>query len=154
MLTWRWRAFNELSPAELYDILALRQAVFVVEQKCSYNDLDYLDQKALHLQGSYNGQLVAYLRLLPVGTPYPDGISFGRVLTAKSVRKQAVGKALIQETLRYLQDTHCHEPIIISAQLYLQKFYEAYGFKTLGHAYDEDNIPHIKMIKPGQHDQK
>jgi ElaA protein len=147
MLTWRWLKFNELTTTQLYDILALRQEVFVVEQHCPYNDIDYHDQDALHLLGTSNGNLVAYLRLLPMGLPYPNAISFGRVLTSKAMRKQSLGKALMQETLHYLQKTKSAKPIIISAQLYLRKFYERYGFTAIDQEYDEDGIPHIKMIK-------
>ena len=38
------KTFEELTKAELYAILALRCEVFVVEQECVYQDLDYKDQ--------------------------------------------------------------------------------------------------------------
>jgi ElaA protein len=147
MLTWQWRSFSELKNNELYDLLSLRQTIFIIEQQCIYNDLDYLDQKALHLLGYKENQLVAYLRLFPKDIPYANSLSFGRVLTAKSARGQSIGKEMIIETLRYLKQQNNITPITISAQLYLKKFYESFGFKTISEPYDEDGIPHIKMIR-------
>jgi len=39
------------------------------------------------------------------------------------------------------------DKIRIGAQLYLQKFYESFGFKTDSEIYLEDNIPHILMLR-------
>src|SRR5689334_12191049 len=122
MLSWQWRSFADLSNQELYDILALREKVFTLEQKCTYNDLDYIDQKAMHLLGVRDQQLVAYLRVIPQDILYPGAVSFGRVLTIQEARGQGISKAMVQETLRYLKQNHNTAPIIISAQLYLEKF--------------------------------
>jgi len=77
MTTWQWRSFQELTTQELYSILALRQEIFVLEQKCLYQDIDYHDQQAVHLLGLVNNKLIAYLRLFPQGTFYPDAVCFG-----------------------------------------------------------------------------
>lgn len=146
MLEWKWVSFSELTNAELYDICALRQEVFVLEQQCFYLDLDYRDQVANHLMGIQDQKLVAYLRLLPKDLPYANAISFGRVLTAPTVRGTGVGKKLLQQVLDYLKERNNQHDIIISAQLYLEKMYQSFGFKSVGEPYDEDNIPHIKMI--------
>lgn len=147
MILWHWRSFEELTTHELYDILALRQDVFVIEQQCKDQDLDHRDQKALHLLGIQNNKLVAYLRLFPTGVLYPDAATFGRVLTAESARGQGIGKEAIQQVFLYLEKLGNTAPIIISAQLYLQKFYESFGFQVISDPYDEAGIPHIKMRK-------
>jgi ElaA protein len=36
--------------------------------------------------------------------------------------------------------------LTISAQCYLIKFYENFGFQIVGESYLEDDIPHIKMV--------
>lgn len=144
-MSWTWKTFQELSTNELYDILALRQEVFVLEQKCLYQDLDYQDQNSLHLLGKKNQKLVAYLRLFPKGTLYPDAISFGRVLTAPSTRGQGLAKESMKQVVKLLQDSKNASPVIISAQLYLKDFYSNYGLHPVGEPYDEDGIPHIKM---------
>lgn len=41
------KTFDELTPAELYEILRLRVSVFVVEQNCSYQELDGKDKEAI-----------------------------------------------------------------------------------------------------------
>jgi len=44
-----WFAFSDLSPRDLYEILWLRQQVFVIEQACLYPDIDQNDPVAAHL---------------------------------------------------------------------------------------------------------
>src|SRR3989344_6035885 len=144
-MNWQWSSFEELKLNELYDILALRQQIFILEQNCIYADLDYLDQPAQHLLGRDNNQLVAYSRLLPLGIPYKGAISFGRVLVAKEARGRNIGKNMIHEVFSYLKKQNNAHPIIISAQLYLKTFYESFGFIAEGESYDDDGIPHIKM---------
>ena len=65
---WHWRTFDTISVPELYAVTALREAVFIVEQTCPYQDADGLDAQAEHLLGlGQDGQLVAYLRVLGPG---------------------------------------------------------------------------------------
>lgn len=154
MLTWKWRTFDELSTSELYNVLALREEVFILEQKCVYTDLDYNDQKAIHLLGYKNNKLAAYLRLFLPGTKYPDKISFGRVLTSSYARGEGAGKALIDETLLYLKKNKIRTPIIISAQQYLEKFYQSYGFETISEPYDDAGVMHIDMQRPADDEKK
>lgn len=73
-IEWRWKAFDDLTNVEVYDMLAARAAVFVIEQNCLYGDVDGLDTEAWHLLG-YGEQardtrapLAGYLRVL-----LPDG---------------------------------------------------------------------------------
>ncbi|MFI4963670.1 MAG: GNAT family N-acetyltransferase, partial [Legionellales bacterium] len=102
---------------------------------------------SLHLLGKENDKLVSYLRVLPQGLAYPDGISIGRVVTSPAIRGKGAGKAALKETLLYLENSLNKVPIIISAQFYLRKFYESFGFQAVGEQYMEDGIPHIKMRK-------
>src|SRR5437016_393205 len=117
MLAWHWRSFDALSKLELYELLALRQEVFTVEQRCNENDLDFLDLKAVHLLGKNNNNLIAYLRLFVSGTKYADAVSFGRVLIARPHRGTGLGKQMMDETLLYLEKMGNKYPIHISAQL-------------------------------------
>lgn len=134
-----------LTGKELYNILQLRNEVFVVEQNCVYQDCDGKDLKSLHLSGYLNDRLVAYARLLPVGISYSDGASLGRIVTAPSIRGQRVGFALMEAAIRELADYFGKVDIIISAQAHLQKFYNDFGFISEGEIYPEDGIPHIRM---------
>ncbi|NJN78211.1 MAG: GNAT family N-acetyltransferase [Saprospiraceae bacterium] len=145
-MTWKTLAFNDLTLQELYDIMVLRQVVFIVEQNCPYLDADGNDQKGFHVLGYDNdGDLVAYTRLLPVGVSYIDAVSIGRVISSKKVRGQGIGQELMRISIQEIRRLFGNEKITISAQCYLIKFYESFGFKTVGESYLEDDIPHIKM---------
>jgi ElaA protein len=145
-MTWKTVAFNELTLEELYQMMIVRQEVFVVEQNCPYLDADDKDQKCFHVLGYENNDLIAYARLVPKGVSYENSVSIGRILTTEKGRGKGVGKGLVQfsidETKRLFNATE----ITISAQCYLIKFYESFGFKIVGEEYLEDDIPHIKML--------
>jgi ElaA protein len=146
-MVWKTLLFNELSLQALYDMMVLRQAVFVVEQDCPYLDADGKDQQAAHvLAYDDDGDLVAYSRLLPVGVSYADAISIGRVISSDKVRGQGVGQELMRFSIREIYRLFGNKKLTISAQCYLIKFYESFGFQTVGETYLEDDIPHIKMV--------
>lgn len=142
------KAFHELSALELYRIIQARQDVFCLEQKCLYRDLDDLDLTATHLwMKTSTLDLVAYLRILPPGTRFPEW-SVGRVLTLKDFRNQGYAKTIVQEALRRIPElAGSKQNVRISAQSYLEKFYSDFGFIRVGEEYLEDNIPHIEMLK-------
>ncbi|QLH42931.1 MAG: GNAT family N-acetyltransferase [Coxiellaceae bacterium] len=146
MLNFRWLNFTDLSVPELYAILALRSDVFVVEQSCVYLDPDGKDSYAIHLLGEEAGELVAYLRLFPP-TDIENYLVFGRVVTSRAARTKGYGKKMMQELLVYCNKYYPGVEIKCSAQFYLKKFYESFGFQALGEVYDEDGIPHISMRK-------
>jgi ElaA protein len=150
MLHWQWKRFSELSLDELYRLLALREQVFVVEQKSVYQDADGYDRGSHHLLGQPSGPveppLAAYLRVLPPGLKYPE-VSFGRVVTAPSMRRHGYGKVLVEKGLAFIDANYPGVPIRIGAQHYLQRFYEGFGFRRSSDVYDEDGIPHIDMLR-------
>ena len=51
------KKFNELSIEEMYEILKLRVNIFVVEQKCPYEELDGKDDKCIHLFYKENDEI-------------------------------------------------------------------------------------------------
>lgn len=142
----RVKTFDELTTAELYQILRLRSEVFVVEQDCVYQDLDNKDQKALHILGIKEGQVVAYTRIFKPGD-YFENTSIGRVVVAQDQRKYGFGKLIMQVSLAAIEERFPNTPIEISAQSYLVKFYTELGFERFGEEYLEDGIPHVGMLK-------
>lgn len=144
MITFSWYPFQQLSVDQLYAILMLRATVFVVEQNCVYLDPDGKDKEALHLLGVDNNELVAYIRLFPPKHS-ENSLIFGRVVTASHTRKNGYGKKLMQALLSYCEQHFPGINIKCSAQHYLIKFYESFGFVAEGDVYDEDGIPHIAM---------
>lgn len=145
MITTEILPFKQLSLDTFYDILALRSAVFLVEQGCVYQDLDYRDQIADHLMMWENTKLIAYARILPYDNQ--QYMSFGRVITHPDYRRQGLGRQLMEVILTYLQTHYPAHPIRITAQHYLQDFYESYGFKAQGEPFELEGRPHIKMEK-------
>jgi ElaA protein len=115
-----------------------------VEQNCVYQDIDNKDQKALHLMGEIDGKLMAYARLFDAGI-YFENTSIGRVIVHPEARAQKLGHQLIQKAIEQIKRLFDKEQITISAQLYLQKFYESHGFIQTSDVYLEDDIPHIEM---------
>jgi ElaA protein len=144
MINFTWHTFAELTTAQLYAILALRADIFIVEQNCVFLDADGKDFFAQHLLGMTQGKLVAYLRLFPP-TDIENYLVFGRIVTARSARHQGYGKQLMQELLQYCATHFPNTHLQCSAQYYLKKFYESFGFQAYGDTYLEDNIPHIAM---------
>ena len=142
-MTWQQKTFAQLSSIELFDIFALRQQIFIVEQHCPYIDIDHYDQQALHLYRYDKEQLIAYARLLPAGTKYPQWV-IGRVVVAKPYRHQKLGNQLMQTAIDSIVQRGGKQ-IRISAQAHLEHFYQQLRFQTVSPPYDEDGIPHIDM---------
>ena len=145
-LHWLLKRFDELTPYQLYAILQLRNEVFVVEQNCVFQDADDKDQNSYHLMGFLDNKLVAYTRLVPAGETYEQA-SIGRVVTSPAVRRGGAGKLLMQQSIDSLYSLFGKVPIKIGAQLYLQRFYESFGFERISDIYLEDGIEHIYMLK-------
>ncbi|HVI43297.1 MAG TPA: GNAT family N-acetyltransferase [Chitinophaga sp.] len=146
-MNWIVKKFDELTTNELYAALHLRCEVFVVEQQCAYQDMDYSDQQALHLMGKDdNNQLVAYTRIFGPGIKYKES-SIGRVITSPKARGKGAGRELMEKSIAVIEEHFGKVPIKISAQQYLQRFYTSLGFEQTSDTYLEDNIPHIEMLK-------
>ncbi|CAN5647963.1 GNAT family N-acetyltransferase [soil metagenome] len=148
---WQWSRFEEISAAELYEILRLRSRVFVVEQACVYLDLDGRDDRAFHLRGWTRGAdgaelLAAYARVFAPGIVYAEA-SIGRIVTAPEVRRMGWGRPLVREAIRRVAALTPGADIRIGAQLYLERFYEEFSFRRASAPYDEDGIPHIHMLR-------
>jgi ElaA protein len=147
-VAWQWAHFSELAPDDLYDILALRTSIFIVEQQCPYQDSDGADRVSHHLwTRDTNGELAAYLRVVPPGVKYREP-SLGRISTAPSARGTGLGRAVVREGIARAESMYGPCAIRIGAQRYLLRFYEQLGFISTGFEYDEDDIPHTEMLRP------
>jgi ElaA protein len=146
-LDWHWSRFATLGVDNLYDALALRCRVFVLEQG-PYLDPDGVDRQSWHLLGrDALGQLQAYLRVVDPGVKYPEP-SIGRVITSPEVRGSGAGRALMSEGVARCLAAWPARGIRISAQAHLERFYGEFGFQRVGEPYLEDNIPHLQMWRP------
>lgn len=144
-MQWEIKAFDQLSLQELYTILTLRTNVFVVEQACPYPEVDGKDPNCLHLLGTINGELVAYLRNLPAALRY-DEVSIGRVVIKPSHRGKGLGRLMMEQAIHCITNEWKESQIKIGAQAYLEKFYQSLGFEPVSEVYLEDDIPHLDML--------
>lgn len=137
------KRFQELSLEELYEILRLRSAVFVVEQDAVYQDLDDLDQDAFHLRLYKDGRLAAYARILKAGT-YLDEVAIGRVIAVE--RGVGDGLAIFTKAIQIAQAEFGAERIKIRAQLQAKGFYEKTGFRCCGEPFMYEGLVHVDMM--------
>jgi ElaA protein len=171
-ISWQWTRFEGLSLQALYEMLALRQKVFVLEQG-PYLDADGLDQHSWHLLGRVsgapgagpggappegiqaprsgpppleNGELLLYLRVVDPGLKY-DEPSIGRVVIDKTLRGTGLGRVMMAEAMKRCGEAWPGRANRISAQAHLSKFYGEFGFVPVGEPYLEDNIPHLQMLR-------
>lgn len=144
---WHTLSFSELDTHLLYAILKVRQEVFVIEQKCFYLDTDNVDQLSYHVVGQDDaGDVIAYARLIPAGVNYKE-VSMGRVLVVRQARGKGLGRSLTQRCLDEANRLWGASPVRLSAQAYLVKFYQDFGFHTVGEEYLDAGIPHIEMLR-------
>lgn len=148
-LRWQWSRMADLTAAELYAVLAARQQVFAVEQRCAFLDADGCDQHAWHLLGwvqdSATPELAAYLRVLDPGCKFAEP-SIGRVLTLAPHRRTGLGRVVMREGIARTRAAWPGRPIRIAAQQRLEAFYAGLGFRIASAPYDEDGIAHVDML--------
>lgn len=138
--------FSELTTRELFEIYKLRVSVFVVEQKCAYQEVDDIDSQAYHLWFEDDEGIQAYLRLIPAGVARQE-ISLGRVIAVK--RRCGLGTKIVAQGIRMAEEKLQAKEIVIEAQTYVRKLYESLGFVAESEEFLEDGIPHVRMrLKP------
>ena len=152
MLTWRFAPFDKLTAREVHDLFQARVGVFVLEQKCPFQDVDGIDPDCWHLVGKEDGPILAYCRILPPGLKYAEP-SIGRVLTTAAGRKTGAGRALMREAVARTNALWPGKAIRIGAQRYLERFYGDFGFVKASEPYDEDGIIHIEMVRAAREKQ-
>lgn len=145
-VTWHCLHHSELDTATLYELLALRTQVFVVEQNCPYLETDGQDLvgDTCHLMARDDNSLLGYLRLLD---PQRMGgeVVIGRVVIAEAARGTGLGHRLMEQALAECSQRWPGVPLYLSAQAHLQGYYGRYGFEPVTEVYLEDDIPHIGM---------
>lgn len=144
-LVWKHARFDALSVRELYALLQLRSAVFVVEQDCLFQDMDDSDAQAIHLMAWSGDRLLAYARCYGPGVKFGEA-SIGRIATHMAARGTGLGLLLVQKAIDLVSATWGTQPIRIGAQARLRKFYQGLGFDDMGIPYVEDGIDHLEMV--------
>ncbi|MBV1821387.1 GNAT family N-acetyltransferase, partial [Bacteroidales bacterium MSK.15.36] len=139
-MNWNVKKFEELKCEEIYKILQIRNKIFIVEQKCVYQDCDGKDKKSYHLYLEDKGEIISYLRILPRKVSYNE-VSIGRVLVNKNYRGTGIARKMMIEAINFIEKNLGEKEIKIQAQCYLIDFYKSLGFKEISNEYLEDNIP-------------
>ncbi len=136
--------FSDLSVSQLYEILKLRQEIFVVEQQCVYLDADDLDQDAWHVMLWDDTKLISYSRVFTRDREIRIA-QIGRVVTDPAYRGKGMALAVMQKSIEIAKDIYHAQQIYLEAQTYAIAFYEKLGFKVTSDEFLEDGIPHVKM---------
>jgi len=150
-MNWKTKPWTDVSRDEFHAVVRLRVNVFVVEQDCPYSDLDGKDLRGWHVWAEdqpleKGGAVAAYARVLAPGVSYAEP-SIGRVATRQDCRGQGVGRELMERCIDVWERVWPGNSVRISAQCYLEGWYEDLGFESVGETYLEDGIPHIQMLR-------
>lgn len=140
---WKCIPFCELTAREVYEILKLRQDIFIMEQACLYHDIDGIDLESHHVLATIQERPIAYARIIPHSESHI--VKLGRIIVHPDHRGMAIGKTLVENTIKQAQTLYPSHRIHITAQTYLKRFYETLGFRSIGDIYDLDGISHIDM---------
>jgi len=137
------KKFEELTAEELYEILKIRVSVFVVEQKCPYQEIDDRDKQSFHVYLKDDDGIQAYLRVVDKGVSFAE-VSIGRVIAVK--RRCGIGSKILSEGIKVAKDKLKATTIKIEAQSYAKELYEKQGFRQVSEEFLEDGISHVLMI--------
>ena len=144
-MKWMYQEFEQLTGREVYEMLRLRVAVFVVEQKCAYHEVDGYDYDAVHIFCTDETGVAAYARLLPAGVKYEES-SIGRVIVRPDRRGTGLAHTLMEQSVQYINAQWQPRKIRLQAQSHLAGFYGKHGFEIVSDLYEDDGIPHVDMI--------
>lgn len=136
------KKYEDLTRDELFEILKLRNAVFIVEQKCPYQDIDEIDKTAYHIFLQNEDGIQAYLRVFPSNTS-PEEVRIGRVIAVK--RRCGLGSRILSEGIKVAKEKLHASVIGLEAQVYARTLYEKQGFIQTSEVFLEDGIPHVEM---------
>ena len=142
-MEFRILRYDDLDRDTLYDILALRAEVFVVEQRCAYLDPDGRDKNCYHMICTENGKMKGYLRILPPGEFFKEA-SIGRVLVTD--RRKGIATEIVRRALDFIFKELRQDTVRVEAQTYAVGLYGKFGFETIGEEFMDEGIPHIQML--------
>ena len=121
-------------------MLWLRNEVFVFGQKItSEPEVDGRDPECVHVMGWDGAQLVATARLFFDHDP----VKIGRIAVHLDRQREGLGTELME----YVHGVLGARPGEMSAQAYLQGWYERLGWTRVSEIYDEAGIEHVRMVR-------
>ncbi len=131
--------FRELTLDELYDVMVLRNDVFVVGQKITAEpEVDGRDRECHHGLLYVGDELVGTARVFCDKDP----VKVGRVAVARDRQREGLGTRLMEAVQRELL---ADRRAALHAQAYLEDWYTRLGWRRDGEPFDEAEIPHVLM---------
>lgn len=125
--SFQWNRRESVTALEMYAVIQAREAVFVVEQQCAYQETDGADAHSWHMRLLADGAFAAYARVVEPGINYAEP-SIGRVMTLVKFRPLKLGCTLVAEAIAFTEARYPGTGSRIGAQAHLQKFYGCLGF--------------------------
>lgn len=128
--------------ADRRDLLAVREEVFVAEQRVPPElEVDGDDARSIHLIArDPDGRPIGTGRLTPDGR-------IGRMAVLKPWRGRGVGSAILRSLIETARQRGARE-VSLSSQVAAEPFYARFGFVAEGEPYDDAGIPHRTMRLP------
>lgn len=147
-IEYRRAAVADIAPETLYRLMWLRVAVFVVEQRAAYPEIDGRDIEpgAELLWAEEDGTVLSTARILRDA----DALRIGRVATAAEARSRGVASAIMRVAVDRCDQLDPTRPILLDAQEHLVDWYARFGFVPEGERFLEDDIPHRAMRRPAR----
>lgn len=140
------KAFETLTLHELYEIMHLRDRVFVVGQKITaVSEIDGLDPECEHAMLWRGDALIGTARIFHQRMPR----SVGRVAVDTTLQRQGIGSRLMRGVQAHLGEA----PAELHAQAHLEAWYARLGWRRVGEVFIEAEIPHVTMVwmmNPGE----
>jgi predicted GNAT family N-acyltransferase len=134
----------EIAPTrDIATCRALRRTVFIEEQGVSEADeVDDLDDQAIHLLVTDQGRPVGSARLLVLG----EIGKIGRVCVLPALRGTGLGAALMRAAVAEFRKHPGVRKVKLGAQTHALGFYERLGFQAVGAEFLDAGIPHREMV--------
>ncbi len=138
---------RSMSAIQLYDILKLRQDVFMWEENIHYPDLDDVDKTASHVIATvaHNGNetLAAYARVYKDDAEHH--VKIGRVVTATKYRGHNIASKVMKTAISVAQNRFNADEVWLDAQMHVVDFYKNLGFNVMSEPFIEAGIQHVSM---------
>lgn len=132
------KPFDSLTLHELYNIMHLRDVVFVVGQKITaVSEIDGEDPRCQHVLFYLDDRLIGTTRIFDDVDP----MIVSRVAIHSDVQGEGYGRKMMEEINAWLGD----RPAEMHAQAHLTSWYQSVGWEPFGDIFDEAEIPHQMM---------
>ena len=129
------------SKKELNDILKIREAVFIKEQKVERHiERDGFDNLAKHIILLYKNKPIGCARVRFIDKK----AKLERIAVLKDYRSMGFGGIITKFLVEFCKDRNVKE-IMMNSQYYLKNFYRKFGFKPRGRPFMEAGIRHIEI---------